>query len=97
MTSLCDLVLFLSGEYETAGQFTALVTLRGDTGNPEDIVVAMAGESDGLVEDYSSALLHCCEMDEEYWTINGEVEIDNEGCVVATQLETFDSLKALNR
>ncbi len=53
--------------------------------------------SDGLVEEYSSALLHCCEMDEEYWTINGEVEIDNEGCAVATQLETFDSLKALYR
>ena len=52
---------------------------------------------DGSLQLNSSALFHCCEMDLQYWTIAGEAEFNNEGCIVATQQESFDSFKAMYR
>lgn len=54
---------------------------------------------DGLLWVDSNAVLTCCDIDESQWYVeaSGELILDNEGCEVAVQVETWGGVKALYR
>lgn len=52
---------------------------------------------DGFLYEDSSVIFHCCVIDTEKWVLDGAVEINNDGCAVATTTLPLSSLKALYR
>lgn len=58
---------------------------------------SMVYGGDGYLSTDSTILFHCCEIDTDQWYLDGTMEIDNEGCTVATTTIPLSSLKAMYR